>query len=196
MRRILLLGLAAFVAAACQPQAGETEDQSAASAGPEPGTVEWKLANALSAAPAEISEAATVMDWPAEPDGEMTELRAGTNGWTCMPDLPSSPGNDPMCLDATFLNWAGAWMSRTTPEIEKTGFGYMLQGGADASNTDPYATEPEPGEDWVKVGPHVMIVVPDPSALEGVPTDPDYGGPFVMWKGTPYAHVMLPVASN
>jgi len=32
--------------------------------------------------------------------------------------------------------------------------------------------------------------------LEGISTDPHNGGPFVMWKGTPYAHVMIPVGSK
>jgi len=27
------------------------------------------------------------------------------------------------------------------------------------------------------------------------PTDPKSGGPWVMWKGTPYAHVMVPVSA-
>ncbi len=29
------------------------------------------------------------------------------------------------------------------------------------SNSDPYAAEPEKSDDWVKEGPHLMIVVPD-----------------------------------
>ena len=37
-----------------------------------------------------------------------------------------------------------------------------------------------------------MIIVPDAALLEGVPTDPNAGGPYVMWKGTPYAHIMMP----
>ena len=39
-----------------------------------------------------------------------------------------------------------------------------------------------------------MLLVPDSKLLDGVPTDPHAGGPFVMWKGTPYAHVMVPIA--
>jgi len=38
----------------------------------------------------------------------------------------------------------------------------------------------------------VMVLLPDQRLLEGVSTDPKNGGPFVMWKGTPYAHIMLP----
>lgn len=34
---------------------------------------------------------------------------------------------------------------------------------------------------------------PDDAALDALPTDPYGGGPYVMWKGTPYAHVMIPV---
>jgi hypothetical protein len=39
-----------------------------------------------------------------------------------------------------------------------------------------------------------MILVPDPKMLEGISTDPQSGGPYVMYKGTPYAHIMVPVA--
>ncbi len=153
-----------------------------------------KIAGATSAAPAAIAAAAAVMDWPTVEGGEMTELRSGTNGWVCMPDVPTTPGTDPMCLDGVFLEWAGAWQGHTVPTIKSLGLAYMLQGGTDASNTDPYATEPAAGMDWVRSGAHVMIVVPDPTTLNALPTDPGGGGPFVMWKGTPYAHIMMPVS--
>jgi len=35
--------------------------------------------------------------------------------------------------------------------------------------------------------------VPDAAALEGLPTHPDAGGPWVMYKGTPFAHIMVPI---
>jgi hypothetical protein len=38
-----------------------------------------------------------------------------------------------------------------------------------------------------------MIVVPDAAALEGLPTHPDDGGPWVMYRDTPYAHIMVPI---
>ena len=52
---------------------------------------EWKIANALSAGPAIITEHATVVDWRANPRDRMSHgrvLRQGNNGWTCMPDVP------------------------------------------------------------------------------------------------------------
>ena len=59
---------------------------------------EWKIANALSAGPASITDHATVIDWPANPEDGMSHgrvLRQGTNGWTCMPDVPGRPQHDP-----------------------------------------------------------------------------------------------------
>ena len=37
-----------------------------------------------------------------------------------------------------------------------------------------------------------MIVVPDAKQLDSYPADSKSGGPFVMFKGTPYAHLMVP----
>ena len=42
--------------------------------------------------------------------------------------------------------------------------------------------------------PHVMVIVPDPAQLDALSTDPQNGGPWVMWKGTKYAHIMMPTA--
>ena len=71
---------------------------------------------------------------------------------------------------------------------------YMLAGGSDGSNTDPYATKPEEGNNWVETGPHVMIVNAM-DMMHGYPADPkpDTSRPYVMWAGTPYAHLMIPV---
>jgi hypothetical protein len=72
----------------------------------------------------------------------------------------------------------------------------MLMGDAGASNVDPFAQGPTAQNEWVRTGPHLMLVVPDRAVLDGFPTDPENGGPWVMWKGTPYAHVMIPVPGN
>ena len=50
---------------------------------------------------------------------------------------PTTPGPDPMCLDANAMEWAKAWMGHQTPPAGKVGFMYMLAGGTDASNMDP-----------------------------------------------------------
>ena len=38
------------------------------------------------------------------------------------------------------------------PPAGKVGFIYMLRGGTDASNTDPFATKPEPNNNWIETG--------------------------------------------
>ena len=101
------------------------------------------IANATSAAPEAVAQHAAVMAMDA--DGKMRTLREGTNNFTCMPDNPKSPGDDPMCLDQNGMEWAHAWMTNTAPPAGKVGFGYMLQGGSDASNEDPHATGPAAG---------------------------------------------------
>src|SRR5436305_12170184 len=108
-----------------------------------PKTDAAKIANAMSAAPAALSRNASVVEM--NEDGSMKELRKGTNGWTCVPDDPSTPGNDPMCLDANAVEWLHAYMKKEPPP-EKVGFIYMLQGGWDFSNVDPYATKPDGGQ--------------------------------------------------
>lgn len=153
-----------------------------------------KIKNATSAAPPSISASATILDWPAKEGGEMTVLREGTNGWTCMPDMPGKPGT-PMCLDDQWMEWVDAWVNKREPDITTVGFGYMLQDPERGeSNTDPFATEPTSDNEWIEDGvPHLMIVVPDEKALSGLPHHPDNGGPWVMWRDTPYVHIMAPM---
>jgi hypothetical protein len=159
-------------------------------------TKEQKIADASTAAPATVSAKATILDWPAKEGEKPPVLRAGTNGWTCFPDAPETDGSDPMCLDQPWLTWIDGYLARTTPQITRVGVGYMIApGGAKGSNTDPYAMAPTADNHWGLHQPHLMIVVPDLKALEGIPTDPNNGGPYVMWKGTPYAHIMAPVTA-
>jgi hypothetical protein len=151
------------------------------------------IASAMRAAPPGIAKDATIIAVDAQ--GKMRTLRQGTNGFTCMPDNPATPGPDPMCMDKNALEWVNAWMAHKPPPVGKTGLMYMLEGGTDASNTDPYAAKPEPGNHWIKTGPHVMIVGSDASFYDNYPknADPDTSAPYVMWAGTPYQHLMAPI---
>jgi hypothetical protein len=145
------------------------------------------IRNALSAGPASVTDGATVVD------GQGNVLRPGTSGWVCMPDMPDVPNNSPMCLDATWREVIDAWMNKRPPKFHGIGIGYMLQGDMPVSNVDPFATGPTPDNEWLQEGvPHIMVVISEPTLLEGVSTDPRNGGPWVMWKGTPWVHVMMP----
>jgi hypothetical protein len=160
------------------------ETMAKGAAGPSSAAV---IAKAASAAPPEIGKNAAVMG--AGPDGKMTQLRAGTNGWVCMLD----PRGDPMCFDKEWQAWGDAWMNKKDPPQPKTvGIAYMLKGDKGASNTDPYATKATADNQWVVAGPHIMVLPTDPAQFDAFPTDPKAGGPWVMWKGTKYVHLMVP----
>jgi hypothetical protein len=188
-------------APAAQKKAGEAAPEKKAAEPAKPKstmTDAQKIANAETAAPAAISKHATIMDWPAKEGAEMKQLRAGTNGWMCMPSMPGGgigPG-DPMCLDKQWQTWAQAYMSKGPVKVTGDGIAYMLKGDKGASNTDPFAMTPTPTNNWVMSPAHIMVLFADTKMLDAFPTDPKTGGPFVMWKGTPYAHLMVPVSAT
>jgi len=159
-------------------------------ASPMPGQlVDSLVRNAMSAAPVTLARHATILGI----DNHV--VRAGGIGWACMPDNPALPNNSPMCVDATWIDFVDALMDKRPPAVARVGVGYMLQDDMPVSNVDPFATRPTEHNQWVEnSGPHIMIIVPDAKHLNGFPTDPKNGGPWVMWKGTPYEHLMIPTA--
>jgi hypothetical protein len=147
------------------------------------------IASAKSAAPASITKNATIKTM----EGEV--LKEGSNGWTC---YPGSQVIGPMCNQPQWDALLAALMTKAPFDAEEFSVSYMLAGEGDAigtSNTDPFATGPTDDNDWVKEGPHLMITVPDPAILEGLSTDPT-DPVYVMWKGTPYAHIMVKIAAD
>jgi hypothetical protein len=189
MRTVLLSSSAllftiAALAGAQSVQPAHAMNASASASAPND---EAMIADALSAAPASVASGATVVAL------DVRVLRKGTTEWVCMPDMPDLPFDSPMCLDAPWREAIDAWMHHRTPKVTKIGVGYMLQGDFPVSNVDPYAKAPTATNEWVGEGtPHVMLVFPDARDLESFSTDPKSGGPYVMWRGTPYAHVMIP----
>lgn len=147
------------------------------------------IAEALSAAPPQVARNATVIGL----DGKV--VRKGSGAYTCLPGPPGFGG--PMCHDEQFMKWMQAFMSgKDAPPVSGIGTSYMLAGdspGGGASNIDPAARTPTADNQWVVEGPHVMLILPDPAMLKGLPTTPDANGPYVMWPDSPYAHVMWPV---
>lgn len=147
------------------------------------------IADAESAAPALIAKSAAIKTM----DGRT--LREGSNGWTCYPGTEMA---GPMCNEPVWDALMAAYMAKETTTIERLSVSYMLAGDGEApgvSNIDPYATEPSADNQWVKEGPHLMIAVPDASVLEGLSTDPN-DPVYVMWKDTPYAHIMVKIPDS
>ena len=88
-----------------------------------------------------------------------------------------------------------AIVEKKEPPKGKVGLVYMLAGiDMAASNLDPYAETSAEGSDYVKTGPHIMIVNAM-DQLQGYTGDanPDTTQPYVMFPDTPYAHIMYPV---
>jgi hypothetical protein len=153
------------------------------------GDNETMLLSAESAAPPSVTADATIK----APDG--TVLRQGSNSYTCYPQQDII---GPMCNEAVWDTLISSMLDKKSFNPNTFSVSYMLAGEGSAigvSNSDPYATEPNKSDDWVKEGPHLMIVVPNRELLEGLSNDPN-DPVYVMWKDTPYAHIMVKVAAD
>ena len=163
-------------------------------------SAEWQIWAYSTAAPDYIAADASVLG----PD--MSVLREGTNGWTCLPVNPrgqSDPENGwvdaheamPLCGDAEVFKWISAYLADETPVMDKDGYAWMLHGDMGEDNATPKTlTEEESAEGhWIESGPHLMRMPADPSSLDGMTTDFASGAPYVMFAGTVYAHVMYPM---
>ena len=134
-----------------------------------------RIASALSAAPEGVAARATVREW-----GSEAVLRAGDNAYTCFPSMPGDAR--PMCLDEPWIQFIEAFLARKQPPpVGHIAVGYWLQG----ASTD--------GEDF-DGEPHIALLAPR-AVIDSLPDEPSNGAPWVMWKGTPFEHVMILVTS-
>jgi hypothetical protein len=148
-----------------------------------------KVKRAMTAAPMMISKKALILDM----DG--TVLRKGSNGWTCYPGVPLIPGSkDPMCNDSVWQAWITAASKGESFKTDVIGFSYMLAGDGMVNNDNPGEIDQGKGN-WVKEGPHLMVLLPK-SALGSIPATPAAPGPYLMWGATPMFHLMVPVADR
>jgi hypothetical protein len=147
-------------------------------------TAQAKIERAMSAGPPEIARSAKIIDKDAQ--GHTIVLREGTNGFTCMPGNPEVIGDPTMCADGPSMQWAADFAAhKPKPTNTVPGITYMLAGATQRSDSDPYdKTSPA-----ITVPPHWMIMWPfDPKAT-GLPTTHRDTGAYIMWAGSPYAHV-------
>ena len=147
---------------------------------------------AMLAAPENVSGNATIM----AADGAI--LKEGTNGWVCMPGSPPNENVNPMCVDPAWQNWLQEYMKAVNGEAyeydsESASFGvsYMLVGDIAVDNNEPFNRDQSKGV-WVAERPHLMLLLPA-SMMKDLPTDPYAGGPYVMWEGNDFVHVMVPL---
>jgi hypothetical protein len=145
-----------------------------------------KIKRAMSAGPPSIAKDAKIVDM--DEKGNMTTLREGSNGWTCLPGHPGVVGDVAMCADQAAMQWAMDLMGhKDKPTNTQPGIIYMLAGGTDWSATDPWATSGKP----IQEPPHWMIMWPFDPKTAGLPDQAKQTGTWIMWAGTPYAHLMI-----
>jgi hypothetical protein len=145
---------------------------------------------ALSAAPPHIAKDATVM-LPG-PDGAMVEAKKGTNGFTCIPTVNGRETPDPMCMDAAVGQWVDSLIHKAPkPTNTVPGISYMGRGGYHWEKDGAILMEEAPGATLVKEPPHWMMMWPFDAKATGLPTMPNPAGVYVMFDGTPYAHLMV-----
>lgn len=169
-----------------------------ADANPEPprGTLPWKLHNARSAAPSDISANATIMDVAPTDTSARATLVQGENGWTCFPDNPGTDANDPFCVDEEGTRWMEAHRVRRAPRLNGMAIAYALQGGVSASDRDPFKMAPDSGQQWLVDGPSIYIAMPNARSYAGLPTTRRSDGPWVKYAGTPYAYIVIPAGTR
>jgi hypothetical protein len=146
--------------------------------------VQDEIVRALSAGPDSVTNHAAV----AEPDGHggLKILRQGTNDFTCMPGDPSGIGMPPMCADTVAMQWNKDFNEhKPRPTTTVPGIEYMLAGATQRSDSDPFDTTSPP----IKIGPHWMILWPFDPKTSGLPTTHRPTGAYIMWAGSPWAHV-------
>ena len=108
---VLLLGGTAWAQQAPSPAPAPHGHGAAPGAQQRPMSDQDLIASAMSAAPKSVAEGATIVVMDASNNART--LRQGSNGWTCMPDSPASPGQDPMCLDQNAMEWAARGSARS-----------------------------------------------------------------------------------
>jgi hypothetical protein len=147
-------------------------------------SLQARIDRALAAGPRDISADATVADLDAT--GKMTVLRQGSNGWVCMPGTLEPGGLPPMCADKVAMQWNMDFMHhKEKPTTTVPGIEYMLEGATQRSDSDPYDKTDPP----IRIGPHWMILWPFDPQTSGLPTSHRDRGAYIMWAGTPWAHV-------
>jgi hypothetical protein len=101
------------------------------------------------------------------------------------------PDPDPMCMDAAVHQWMTDLMNNAPkPTNTVPGIAYMARGGSHFEKDGKVVMSGD-GAKAVKEPPHWMIMWPFESATTKLPTTPNPSGSYIMFDGTPYAHLMV-----
>lgn len=160
-----------------------------------------QIAVAVQAAPEDRREAATVLGY--DEAGKLVTLRAGTNDLVCLGDDPKGEGVNVACYHKDlepFMARGRELLAKgvTMKEREETRW-KELESGALKMPREPRTLHVltgsgvDPATNAVK-DPYLRWVVYTPFATPettGLPIRPVPGGPWLMFPGTPTAHIMI-----
>jgi len=151
---------------------------------------------ALAAAPRQLREGATVIQWKADLTYET--LKKGTNRLVCY-DRSGEPGRQPFAVQCTSIgNLDRVAQNR---KFEAMSDKDARQAALDAAEANGTRVKPEYGSVWYDMNGadkeharvHVTIAVPGATTQStGLPESPKQGGVWIMNAGTSTAHIMTP----
>ena len=155
-----------------------------------------RIERALTAAPGNMKEAATVVKWKA--DNTYDTIKKGTNRLVCY-DRSGEAGQQPFAVQCTSIaNLDRVAQNRKFEAITDKA---ARQTAIDAAEKDGTRVKPEFGSVWISMnGPdkdharkHTTIAVPGATAQSlGLPDNNRQGGVWIMNAGTTTAHLMTP----
>ena len=154
------------------------------------------IERALSAAPRQMKEGATVIKWKA--DGTYDTLKKGTNKLVCY-DRSGEPGYQPFAVQCTSL--ANLDRVAQNRKFDKITDKAAKQAAIEAAEKDGSRVKPEFGSVWYHLQgadkdharPHMTVAVPGATqASLGLPENGRGGGVWIMNAGTTTAHLMVP----
>jgi hypothetical protein len=129
------------------------------------------------------------MIWGAE--GTLIEVKKSENGFICLPTIMHLPKPDPICMDAAAHQWMTDIMQHAPkPTNTVPGIAYMAAGGAHFEKGGRVVMEPD-GASIVPEPPHWMVMWPFEATATKLPSIPNPSGVYIMFEGTPYAHLMI-----
>jgi hypothetical protein len=154
------------------------------------------IERALSAAPRQMHDAATVIKW--KDDGTYETLKKGTNRLVCF-DRSGEAGRQPFAVQCSSVGNLDRMAQNRKFEAmtDKT----AKQAAIDAAEANGTRVKPEFGSVWYDMnGPdkehariHVTIAVPGATTQAmGLPDNGKQGGVWIMNAGTSTAHIMTP----
>jgi hypothetical protein len=180
---------------------------------------EWKsatIADALQAAPAAVTDTASIYGWT--PEGELVLARYGSGTYTCIASgsfsvrlgKPPLPYPDPMCLDQNAWAFLQAlWSEKNPANPERpypteSGLIWMLAGmnvsedavdiGAGSISVAAESSGTAQAEIY-QMTPHVMILpLPFEESIAGMGTAYALDAPLGAWimaAGKPHEHLMV-----